>query len=183
MTNDFTISLIRILWIALFLVGFSFPIFGSLTLWRNWSRNPVLTTVHTSNYPINSHPFPSVTICSVNKISTKDLGYWMANDPKYIHQCESILHFHLTLFWFLRSAYLFKLNEVRRMFQIIATNRVANEDEIIALSELLKMANISSASRDYDKLMQSVNISFFFLFIINSLRVLIYYSCLPIVHR
>lgn len=45
---------------------------------------------------------------------------------------------------------------MRRILEIISTNRVDNEDEVAQLSELMSLANISSDDRRYDKLMDSV---------------------------
>lgn len=42
----------RLLWAILFLVGFLFAILWSIMLWNNWGRNPVLTTVHSTNFPV-----------------------------------------------------------------------------------------------------------------------------------
>lgn len=48
---------VRILWVFLFIVGLFFAIIWSWTLWNNWSSNPVITTLETSNYPVTHYYF------------------------------------------------------------------------------------------------------------------------------
>lgn len=125
----------RILWIALFLVGLLFAVIFSWNLWQNWQESPVLITIQTANYPIKEYPFPTVTICSVNKVSTRALGYWMSTD----------------------EAKNFKLDEIRRILEILSTNRVKNEEEVIRLSQLLVQADISSSNEGYEHLMDRLS--------------------------
>ena len=47
-----------------------------------------------------------------------------------------------------------KVNEMRRILEIISTNRVDDEEEVATLAHLLDEANITSAR--YDQLMRSV---------------------------
>ena len=65
------LSFERLLWLILVLV-FGFMAFViSMPLLNNFLDNPVLTTVHTSGYPIEKVQFPSITICgqgSVNEV-------------------------------------------------------------------------------------------------------------------
>ena len=37
-------------------------------LWDKWETSPTYMSVETTTYPVNSIPFPAVTICSVNKV-------------------------------------------------------------------------------------------------------------------
>lgn len=60
-------------------------------------------------------------------------------------------------FNFLRAK-IFELNEIRRILEIMSTNRVENEDEVANLSQLLFQANISSNEEGYEKLMNHVRI-------------------------
>ena len=59
-----------------------------------------------------------------------------------------------------------KVNEIRRILEIISTNRVDDEEEVATLAHLLDEANITSAR--YDQLMRSVFI-LNFTFICNQL--------------
>jgi hypothetical protein len=61
-------------------------------------------------------------------------------------------------FNFIRAKSL-KLNEIRRILEIMSTNRVENEEEVAKLSQLLFQANISSNDEGYEKLMNHVRIS------------------------
>ncbi|XP_046649836.1 pickpocket protein 28-like [Daphnia pulicaria] len=125
----------RILWIALFMVGLLFAVVFSWNLWENWKQSPVLITIQTANYPIKNYHFPTVTICSVNKVSTRALGEWMSTE-----KTKSL-----------------KLNEIRRILEIMSTNRVENEEEVAKLSQLLFQANISSNDEGYEKLMNHLS--------------------------
>lgn len=51
---------------------------------------------------------------------------------------------------------IFKLGEIQRILQIISANRIGSEKEMIALSELLTKANISSNDRGYERIVQMV---------------------------
>lgn len=50
----------------------------------------------------------------------------------------------------------FKLDEIRRILEILSTNRVKNEEEVIRLSQLLVQADISSSNEGYEHLMDRV---------------------------
>ena len=56
------------------------------------------------------------------------------------------------------SAKDFKLNEIRRILEIMSTNRVENEEEVANLSQLLSQSNINSNEEGYEKLMNHVGI-------------------------
>jgi hypothetical protein len=56
------------------------------------------------------------------------------------------------------SAKGFTLNEIRRILEIMSTNRVENEEEVANLSRLLSQANINSNEEGYDNLMNHVRI-------------------------
>ena len=56
----------------------------------------------------------------------------------------------------LRVKDFFKLDEIRRILEIISTNRVKDEKEILFLSQLLERANISSNNKRYQRLIDSV---------------------------
>jgi hypothetical protein len=91
------------------MVGLLFAVVFSWNLWENWKQSPVLITIQTANYPvkpinnlndlqilncsnkpflktrfgcfqIKNYHFPTVTICSVNKVSTRALGEWMSTE-------------------------------------------------------------------------------------------------------
>ncbi|XP_046634570.1 pickpocket protein 28-like [Daphnia pulicaria] len=135
--QDHTTLMERIFWIILFLVGLFFALFFAWNLWDKWVQSPVLITIQTVNYPIKSYPFPAVTICSVNKVSTRALGEWMATE----------------------EAKDFKVNEIRRILEIMSTglNWVENEGEFAVLGPLLLKANISSNDNKYEKLMKKLS--------------------------
>lgn len=50
----------------------------------------------------------------------------------------------------------FKLDEIRRILEIMSSNRVDNEDEVSYLSGLLRQANITSNHGRYELLMDAV---------------------------
>ena len=65
------LSFERLLWLILVLVFGFMAFIISMPLLNNFLDNPVLTTVHTSGYPIENVQFPSITICgqgSVNEV-------------------------------------------------------------------------------------------------------------------
>ena len=65
------LSFERLLWLILVLVFGFMAFIISMPLLNNFLDNPVLTTVHTSGYPIEKVQFPSITICgqgSVNEV-------------------------------------------------------------------------------------------------------------------
>lgn len=37
-------------------------------VWRRFQNSPTITTIDTTNHPIWNVPFPSVTICNINKV-------------------------------------------------------------------------------------------------------------------
>ena len=51
----------------------------------------------------------------------------------------------------------FKLDDIRRILEIISTNRVQDENELLVLSKLLEERNISSNNKHYQHLVDSVN--------------------------
>ena len=90
----------------MFFFGLLFAVIWSSTVYINWINNPILTTVQSPTFPvgfvlsinlvikqvrvnssfdlyqIHTYPFPSISICSVNKVSTKDLAWYMASEPE-----------------------------------------------------------------------------------------------------
>lgn len=69
----------RYLWIIL---SFLALIAAIILLWISWNWNletPTTTVIESTNYPTYNLPFPSVTICNMNKIS-KSTALEIAND-------------------------------------------------------------------------------------------------------
>ncbi|XP_018051494.1 PREDICTED: uncharacterized protein LOC108689282 [Atta colombica] len=57
----------NILWFLICILSIVFCIILMLRLWINYSNNPIITTIYTSN-PIWNVSFPAVTICNNNKV-------------------------------------------------------------------------------------------------------------------
>ncbi|KAG5313182.1 PPK28 protein, partial [Acromyrmex insinuator] len=55
------------LWFLICMLAIVFGIILMLRLWANYSNNPIVTTIYTSN-PIWNVSFPAVTICNNNKV-------------------------------------------------------------------------------------------------------------------
>lgn len=70
----------------------------------------------------------------------------------------SIVFFEFVKMILFCSAKGFTLNEIRRILEIMSTNRVENEEEVANLSRLLSQANINSNEEGYDNLMNHVRI-------------------------
>lgn len=101
-----------------------------------------------------------MTVCSVNKVSTRALGEWMSYTPEYsnyfsigfdmsFNQGSSFLNIR---------AKLFNLDELRRIFEILSTNRVDSEQEVAYLSHLLLKANITSNNGRYEHVVNAVSL-------------------------
>lgn len=43
----------------------------TLTIWGDFTANPLVTTLHDTIYPIANIPFPAITVCPNNRISRK----------------------------------------------------------------------------------------------------------------
>lgn len=52
----------------------------------------------------------------------------------------------------------FKLDEIRRILEIMSTNRVENEEEVAKLSQLLLQADITTKDEGYENLMNRVRV-------------------------
>lgn len=50
----------------------------------------------------------------------------------------------------------FQLDQIRRILEIMTTNRVENEDEVANLGELLRKANITSDDGKYEEILNVV---------------------------
>ena len=50
--------------------GVAFSIYFSGLLWNSWEASPVIITIESANCPIaRRYDFPTVTVCSVNRVS------------------------------------------------------------------------------------------------------------------
>lgn len=58
----------RILWFFSCIAGIAFAITLMSLVWARFQTNPTITTIDTTNHPIWMVPFPSVTICNINKV-------------------------------------------------------------------------------------------------------------------
>ncbi|KYN32298.1 Sodium channel protein Nach [Trachymyrmex septentrionalis] len=56
-----------ILWFLVCMLSIVFCVIWMLRLWANYSNNPIVTTIYTSN-PIWDVSFPAITICNNNKV-------------------------------------------------------------------------------------------------------------------
>lgn len=88
----------RIFWAVVFALGISFSSYFCYQMWRKWDQSPIITSLDSFRYPVGKLPFPSVTVCSVNKVSKSKLekqtqsslykifGDDMQEILKYLHQ-------------------------------------------------------------------------------------------------
>ncbi|XP_049542724.1 sodium channel protein Nach-like [Anopheles darlingi] len=60
--------LLRLVWGLFSLVGLGFTLMLTLSAWEQFRSNPTLTTIETTTFPVSMIPFPSVTLCNINKI-------------------------------------------------------------------------------------------------------------------
>ncbi|XP_058123048.1 sodium channel protein Nach-like [Anopheles ziemanni] len=60
--------LLRFVWSLFALVSLAFTLMLASSAWDQFRSNPTLTTIETTTYPVSLIPFPSVTLCNINKI-------------------------------------------------------------------------------------------------------------------
>ncbi|XP_058066217.1 sodium channel protein Nach-like [Anopheles bellator] len=60
--------LLRFVWSVFSLVGLGFTVTLGYSAWEQFRTNPTLTTIETTTFPVSMIPFPSVTLCNINKI-------------------------------------------------------------------------------------------------------------------
>ncbi len=53
----------RILWLCLMVLAIILASLVVLSLLENWQQNPIVTTIETTNYPVQKIPFPAITVC------------------------------------------------------------------------------------------------------------------------
>ena len=66
----------RLFWTIVVLLAIAFCIWQVITIWLDWQKNPVVTSLETVALPIEEIEFPAVTICpqgSVNSIMSRVL--------------------------------------------------------------------------------------------------------------
>ncbi|CAL8109748.1 unnamed protein product [Orchesella dallaii] len=63
----------RLFWACWCMFGIISACYMMSKIWSKWAKNPVLTSVATTNYPVTNVIFPAVTICTVNKAVTEKL--------------------------------------------------------------------------------------------------------------
>ena len=61
----------RTVWVFLFLLGVLASIYFCWQMWMKWEESPTLISLDTHHFPLKSLSFPPITICNVNKVSTK----------------------------------------------------------------------------------------------------------------
>lgn len=62
-------------WIIAFVLSVCLCV-GSITnMWNKYSENPVILRFNDKTMSIGDVPFPAVTICPLNKVSSKKLNY------------------------------------------------------------------------------------------------------------
>ena len=54
----------RIFWGLVVVIAIILALTWSITAYKNWQNDPVLTTIATTGLPIENVPFPSITICA-----------------------------------------------------------------------------------------------------------------------
>ncbi|KFB51117.1 AGAP006703-PA-like protein [Anopheles sinensis] len=62
--------LLRFVWSLVALVSLGFTLMLASSAWDQFRSNPTLTTIETTTYPVSLIPFPSVTLCNINKINS-----------------------------------------------------------------------------------------------------------------
>lgn len=67
------VTFCRVVWILLFLSGVCFSMYFCYLMWCKWDESPVLVSLETNHYPLKEVPFPAVTVCNVNKVSSSRL--------------------------------------------------------------------------------------------------------------
>uniref|UniRef100_A0A182IVP7 Sodium channel protein Nach n=1 Tax=Anopheles atroparvus TaxID=41427 RepID=A0A182IVP7_ANOAO len=60
--------LLRFVWSVFAMVSLGFTLMLASSAWDQFRSNPTLTTIETTTYPVALIPFPSVTLCNINKI-------------------------------------------------------------------------------------------------------------------
>lgn len=58
----------RVLWFISCVAGIYCAVLMMRLVWQRFQNNPTITTIDTTNHPIWNVPFPSVTICNINKV-------------------------------------------------------------------------------------------------------------------
>lgn len=61
----------RFMWFCIHTFDACALIYFTLTIWGDFTANPLVTTLHDTIYPIENIPFPAVTVCSNNRISRR----------------------------------------------------------------------------------------------------------------
>ena len=82
--EDDRLILERVLWVIVIIIAIFFAASLSITAYKNWQDDPVITSVGTTGLPIETVTFPSITICAQG--SAKDIV-----DSAFRHQFEKYL--------------------------------------------------------------------------------------------
>ena len=67
-SKKLAVRISRFLWFCCCIAGIYCAVIMMRLVWRRFQMNPILTTIQTTTYPIWEVPFPSVTICNINKV-------------------------------------------------------------------------------------------------------------------
>lgn len=113
---------------------------------------------------VNKYPFPTVTFCSVNKVSTRALARWMTSSQQFVELYIENLRCNLKIQYeafkrklsCYRSASVLKVDDIRKILKILSTGRVDLETDLARLSQLMAKANITKGKRDYATLVKEV---------------------------
>ena len=100
----------------------------------------------------------SYRYCLQRKQSLNQSLRTLDDHSRVIFFSPSYIIFYYNFNFRLNRAKHFKLNEIRRILEIMSTNRVEDEIEVLTLSRLLLQANITSNDHKYEKLMDTVSI-------------------------
>ncbi|XP_011699645.1 PREDICTED: pickpocket protein 28-like [Wasmannia auropunctata] len=102
-----------VLWFVVCISSIVFCVILMLRLWANYSNNPIVTTIYTSN-PIWNVPFPAVTICNNNKVYRPHADLIAKDFASYLMQpCSALL---------LRCAWLGKIHDCGKIFKTVKSN-------------------------------------------------------------
>ena len=61
--EDRLVFYVKALWFIIVVLATTFAIISSLSAYRKWVNDPILTSVATTAFPVQKIPFPSITIC------------------------------------------------------------------------------------------------------------------------
>jgi hypothetical protein len=80
-------KLSKLVWSCVLIICFTIAILVSMTLFTNWAENPIVTTIDSTTYPVQSIPFPAVTICPNGYNPWGFVDRYSISKFTYVYQC------------------------------------------------------------------------------------------------